>query len=110
MFTNVSNDSSDSHDQLEPYPTDGEERDHEAAVKEMNLQNRSVFRIDDSVFEYRGIICGEAAVDRLSEPKLSYTERIPLTELWEAYQRSNLKLGKWRCQFVADDDPAADNT
>jgi hypothetical protein len=100
----------DTHNQLEPFPTDGEVRDHEAAETEMGLRNRSVFRIDDSVFEYRGIDCGEAAVNRLSEPQLDYnnSERVLMTELWEAYQRGKLELGKWRCQFVATDEPAAD--
>jgi hypothetical protein len=97
--------------QIEPFPTDGEVRDHEAAETEMDLQHRSVFRIGDSVFEYRGIDCGEAAVTRLSEPQLGHnnSERIPMTELWAAYQRGKLELGKWRCRFVATDEPTADD-
>jgi hypothetical protein len=108
MSTNETSDSNDTDDAIEPFPTDGEIRDHEAAAEEMGLQNHSVFRIGDDVFEYRGIICGEAAVDRLSEPKLSYNERIPMLELWEHYQRGELEHGKWRCQFVAEDESAAD--
>jgi hypothetical protein len=97
--------------QIEPYPTDGEERDHETAEREMDLQHRSVFRIDDAVFEYRGIVCGEAVVTRLSGPHLrsNNTERFPVTELWDAYQRGKLELGKWRCRFVAIDEPTADD-
>jgi hypothetical protein len=110
MSTNNSNDTNDSHDQLEPFPTDGEVRDHEAAEKEMSLEYQSVFKIGNDVFEYRGIDVGEAVVNRLSEPSFSRYEKIPMTELWESYQRNNLKIGRWCCQFVAEDDPAADNT
>jgi hypothetical protein len=95
--------------QLEPYPTDGEERDHEAAEAEIGLEYRAAFKIGDDVFEYRGIDLGEAVVDRLTEPSLSYREKIPMGELWESYQQGDLEHGKWRCQFVATDDPTADD-
>jgi hypothetical protein len=94
--------------QLEPYPTDGEERDHEAAETEMNLEYRATFKIGDDVFEYRGIDLGEAVVDRLTEPRLACREKIPMSELWESYQRGTLTLGEWRYRFVATDDPTTD--
>jgi hypothetical protein len=95
--------------QIEPYPTDGEERDHEAAKREMGLGYRAAFKIGSNAFEYRGIDLGEAVVDRLTEPRLSHCEKIPMTELWESYQRGNLELGKWRCRFIATNDPTADD-
>jgi hypothetical protein len=105
----TTNDSSDSHDQPEPYPAHSEERNHDAAVKTMGLQPQSVFKIGNDIFEYRYIDLGEAVVHRLSESNSTHSEKIPLTELWESHQRGNLKFGEWRCQFVAEDEVDAND-
>jgi hypothetical protein len=97
------------HNQLESYPTDGGERDHEAAETEMGLEHRAAFKISDDVFKYRGIDVGEAVVDRLTKPDHSHREKIPMSELWEFYQQGDFELGEWRCRFVATDDPTADD-
>lgn len=109
MSTNETNDSNDTDDAIEPFPTDGEVRDYEAAVKRMGMERQSVFRIGDDVFGYRGLITGEAAVDRLSEPEMSHNERISILELWEDYQRGNVEFGTWQCQFVPQDGPSDTN-
>lgn len=96
-------------DQIEPFPTDGEERDYEAAADEIGLSYLAVFKINENVFRYRDIDLGEAIVDRLSAPDTNRSEKIPLTELWDAYQRGILELGEWRCQFVAEDESGGEN-
>jgi hypothetical protein len=103
MSTDDSNDSNITHDQIEPFPTDGKKRDYEAAEAAIGLSYQSVFAIGDHVFEYRGLNLGEAVVRRLSESS-KHTEEIPFTELWEAHQRGNLEFGEWRCQFIAEEE------
>jgi hypothetical protein len=102
MSTNKTN------DQNEPYPTDGETRDHEAAADAIGLSYLDVFRIDENVFRYHGLSLGTAIVDRLTAPQQNASENIPMTELWDAYQCGTLEIGEWRCQFVAEDESAAD--
>jgi hypothetical protein len=99
----------DTHNQLEPFPTDGEVRDYEAAESTIGLSYQCVFAIGEHVFRYYGLDVGEAVVSRLSEPGTTHAETIPLTELWESHQRGDFEIGEWRCRFVATDDPTADD-
>lgn len=109
MSTNEITDSSDTDDSLEPFPTDGEEHDYEAAATEMGLSYPCTIKIDDDVFEYQGICGGEVMVVRILESSRRKRERFPVTELWDTYQRGNLKIGELQCEFVAKDESATDN-
>jgi hypothetical protein len=97
-------------DQIEPFPTDGEERDYEAAADEIGLSYLAVFKISENVFRYRDIDLGEAIVDRLSAPDATRSEKIPMTELWEADQRGNLEFGEWHCRFVPKNESSENDT
>jgi hypothetical protein len=96
-------------DQIEPFPSDGEERDYEAAVAEMGLNPGSVFKTHNHVFEYRGKSYGEATVFRLSDPMRRDPEGISLLELWDDYQHGDLQHGEWRCEFVAENESSGEN-
>jgi hypothetical protein len=97
-------------DQIEPFPTDGEERDHEAAADAIGLSYLAVFKIGENVFRYRDIDLGEAIVNRLSESNQPQTEKMPMTELWEADQRGNLEFGEWHCRFVPKNESSENDT
>ena len=71
MSTNKTN------DQNEPYPTDGEVRDHEAAADAIGLSYLDAFRIDEEVFRYHGLSLGTATVNRLTAPQKNASENIP---------------------------------